>query len=145
MTDADSARTRARGLIELTRRLTDRLTREIKALEARRPQDLAAGLQETQDLVNLYRRECAAVKAAPALLAPAPLEDRRTLAAATQAFEGVLARYAGAVEAARIVSEGLVRTIAQELAVARTPASAYDVAGRAAQGDGRAVAFNGTA
>ncbi len=145
MSDAELARTRASGLIDLTRRLTDRLTREIAVLEARRPQDLAAGQQQTQELVNLYRRECAAVKANPALIAPAPLEDRRTLATVTQTFEAVLSRYAGAVEAARVVSEGLVRTIAQELAIARVPASAYDVAGRAAQGDGRAVALNRTA
>jgi len=54
----------------------------------------------------------------------------------------VLNAHARAVEAARQISEGLVRTIAAEVTAARTPASAYAADGRAALGDGRAVAFN---
>ena len=78
----------------------------------------------------------------PTLLAAAPTEDRRDLMEATEIFDGVLARHALAVEAARTISEGLVRTIAQEVTATRTPASAYASDGRAAQGDGRAVALN---
>lgn len=145
MSDADLATARVRQLLELTRRLTDRLAAETKAFERGRPQDVAARLAETQDMANLYRRDSGHVKANPALLAAAPPSERTALIDATRAFEAVLARHAGAVEAARKISEGLVLAIAHEVAAARTPAAAYAADGRAAQGDGRAVAFNGKA
>jgi len=144
-TGPELATARVRQLTRLTEDLTDRLINETRAFEARRPQDVAAGLAETQEMANVYRRESAQLKANPALLAPAPTADHLALIAATQAFEAVLARHARAVEAARIVSEGLVKAIAQEVAAARPPASAYGATGRAASGDSRAVTLNRTA
>lgn len=145
MSGADLARARVRQLIDLTRRLSDRLSAETQAFEERRPRDIADGLAATQELANLYRRDSSHVKADPSLLAEAPLADRKELIDATRTFEAIVARHARAVEAARIISEKLVRTIAHEITAARTPASAYAPDGRAAQGDGRAVAFNRTA
>ncbi|WP_374390780.1 flagellar basal-body protein FlbY [Brevundimonas sp.] len=142
MTDTELAGARVRQLIDLTRRLGDRLSTETLAFEEHRPRDIAAGLPETQEMANLYRRDSAHVKANPALISDAPLADRKALAEATVAFDAILNRHARAVDAARTISEGLVRTIAQEVAAARTPAAAYAADGRAAQGDGRAVAFN---
>lgn len=137
-----NARARVRQLTDLTTRLTARLSDESKAFEARRPQDAAASLADTQDLANLYRRESAQLKAHPASVAAAPAADREALIRATQAFEAVLSRHAHAVEAARVISEGLVRTIAAEVAGHRGSPSAYGASGRANAGDGRAVAFN---
>lgn len=142
MTDTELAGARVRQLIDLTRRLGDRLATETLAFEEHRPRDIAAGLPETQEMANLYRRDSAHVKANPALISDAPLADRKALAEATVAFDAILNRHSRAVDAARTISEGLVRTIAQEVAAARTPAAAYAADGRAAQGDGRAVAFN---
>ena len=147
MTDAATlnATARVRQLTDLTERLTQRLADESKAFEDRRPQDVAATLAETQELANAYRRESAQVKASPVLLAAAPTSARMTLIKATEAFEAVLSRHARAVEAARIISEGLVRTIAAEVASQRGSPSAYGASGHANTGDGRAVAFNRTA
>jgi hypothetical protein len=142
MNDADLATARVRQLLELTRRLTERLATETRAFEEGKPQKVAASLAETQEMANLYRRDSGHVKANPALLAGAVATERMALIDATRAFEAVLARHASAVEAARKISEGLVRAIAHEVAAARTPASAYAADGRAAMGDGRAVAFN---
>lgn len=142
---ADLARARVRQLIDLTQRLTDRLSAETRAFEDNRPHDVAASLPETQEMANLYRRDSAHVKANPALLSDAPLADRKALISVTEAFNAVLANHARAVEAARAISEGLVRAIAQEVTAARTPASAYAADGRASQSDGRAVALNRTA
>jgi hypothetical protein len=144
MTDTATinASARVRQLTDLTKRLTTRLSAESEAFDARRPQDVAASLSETQDLANLYRRESAQLKAQPASVAPAPAADREALVRATQAFEAVLTRHARAVEAARIISEGLVRTIAAEVAGQRGSPSAYGASGRANAGDSRAVAFN---
>jgi hypothetical protein len=137
-----NASARVRQLTDLTKRLTSRLSEESKAFEARRPHDAAATLSETQDLANVYRRESAQLKAHPASIAAAPAADRAALVRATEAFEAVLSRHAYAVEAARVISEGLVRTIAAEVAGQRGSPSAYGASGRANAGDGRAVAFN---
>ena len=121
-----NATARVRQLIDLTERLT-------------------ASLAGTQDLANAYRRESAQVKANPAVLGAAPVSERKALIKATQAFEAVLSRHSRAIEAARIISEGLVKTIAAEVAAQRGSPSAYGASGRANAGDGRAVAFNRTA
>ncbi|MDI1281025.1 flagellar basal-body protein FlbY [Brevundimonas sp.] len=136
---------RLRQLITLTERLTQRLIEESRAFEARRPQDVAVGMAETRDLANLYRRESAQVKANPAVFAGGGLRERKGLIRATEAFEAVLARHVHAVEAARVISEGLVKAIAEEVANVRGSPSAYGSSGRAAAGDGRAVALNRTA
>ena len=144
MTEAANvnARARVRQLTDLTARLTVRLTEESRAFEARRPHEAAATLAETQQLANLYRRESAQLKADPSALAAAPASDRILLVKATEAFEAVLSRHARAVEAARVISEGLVKTIAAEVAGQRGVPSAYGASGQAHAGDGRAVAFN---
>ena len=144
MTEAATlnATARVRQLVDLTRRLTTRLSEESRAFEARRPQDAAAAMAGTQELANAYRRESAQLKANPAAVAAASVADRTALIRATEAFEAVLSGHARAVEAARIVSEGLVKTIAAEVASQRGSPSAYGASGKANSGDGRAVAFN---
>lgn len=144
MTDAATlnATARVRQLIDLTNRLTARLSEESKVFESHRPQDAAAALAGTQDLANAYRRESAQLKANPASVAAAPAADRVALIRATEAFEAVLSRHSRAVEAARVVSEGLVQTIAAEVAGQRGSPSAYGASGKATAGDSRAVAFN---
>ena len=143
--DIELAAQRIRQLVDLTKALTARLAEETRAFEAQRPQDAAASLPKTQELTNLYRRDSAHVKANPALIASAPAADKAALLKATEAFETVLARHSRAVDAARRISEGLMQAIAQEVAAARTPASAYGAGGQARAGDGRAFALNRTA
>ena len=143
--DPVTATAHLRRLTELTDRLTARLEAETDAFAARRPQDVAASLTETQEMANLYRRESAQLKSNPGLLSAAPVSERMGLIKATEAFEAVLAIHARTVEAARTISEGLVRTIAQEVAGARAMGTGYGASGRAAAGDGRAVTLKRTA
>ena len=143
--DAELAGARVRQLTDLTERLSTRLSDETAAFEARRPQDVAAGLAETQEMANLYRRDTAHVKANPALLSAAPLADRTALIDATRLFEQIVSAHGRAVEAARIISEGLLRAIAEEAARARPSGAAYGAGGAASAGDGRAFALNRTA
>ncbi|RIJ68211.1 flagellar basal-body protein FlbY [Brevundimonas sp. LPMIX5] len=143
--DVETAALRVQHLTRLTRDLTDRLSLEMDALRAHRAQDLNEGMAQTQEMANLYRRESAQVKANPAAIAAAPEADRHALIEATEVFETVLAEHAVTVEAARQISEGLVRTIAAEVAGARAQGVGYGASGQAMQGDGRAVALNRTA
>lgn len=134
-----------RRLTLLTEKLTLRLERETAAFASHRPQDVSAGLVETLDLANQYRRESAQLKANRALLMAAPSSERMALIRATERFEAVLATHGRAVEAARVISEGLVRTIAHEVSAARALGTGYGASGHAAQGDGRAITYNRTA
>lgn len=134
-----------RRLIGLTDALSDRLETETRAFVERRPQDIVDGLTKTQDMANLYRRETAQLKATPALAASAPVADRQTLIRATQRFEAVLARHATAVQAARVVSEGVVQAIAAEVAASRASGAGYGASGRAAASDGTAITLNRSA
>lgn len=144
-TSPAEAAVHVRRLIGLTDALSDRLETETRAFAERRPQDIVNGLAKTQDMANLYRRETAQLKATPALAASAPIADRQTLIRATERFEAVLARHASAVQAARVISEGVVQAIAAEVAAARASGTGYGASGRAATTDGTAITLNRSA
>ncbi len=139
---AIDAEDRATQMIQLTERLTDRLAGETLAFEAHRPQDAASGVAETARLANLYRHEAARIKLQPEALRGAAPETRRRLIRATEAFEAVLARHGRAVTAAKQISEGLVRAIAEEVAKTRTAAAGYGPGARAAATSTAAIALN---
>lgn len=143
--DPTTAAAYLRNLTALTDRLTARLETETDAFAARRAADVAAGLAQTQELANQYRKETAYLKANKALLMAAPASERIALVKATETFEAVLAVHGRTIEAARTISEGLVRAIAQEVAGARAMGTGYGSAGQANNGDSRAVTLNRTA
>lgn len=121
----ENAIERVGQLIALTERLTEMVAADAQAFENRRPQDAAAQLPETARLANIYRHESARVRADPGLVNNAPPELRQRLIRATEAFDAVLARQVRAVGAAKVVTEGLVRAIAEEVAVQRQQGSVY--------------------
>lgn len=121
-TDADD---RVGQLIMLTERLTELVALEALAFEQRRPQDAAVHIEETSKLANLYRHESARVRADPSMVASAPLAQRTRLIRATEAFDSVLARQGRALEAAKTITEGLVRAIADEVAAQRNTGAGY--------------------
>ena len=123
--DAPDAATRMAQLITLTERLTTLIAEQVKAFEEHRPHDAALNAVETGRLANLYRHESLRVQTQPALLAGAPDELRKRLIAATRAFDAVLARHGRAVEAAKTITEGLVRAIAEEISRQRGAVSGY--------------------
>ncbi len=139
---AEMASLRVQKLLNLTQGLTDRLHNEMELIKAHRAAEMAQGMAETAELANQYRRESAQIKANPAIIAEASLEEKKALIAATEAFDEILARHSEAVEAARHISEGLVRSIASEVAGARAMGTGYGASGQASQGDSRAVALN---
>lgn len=140
---AEDATDRVDQLVQLTERLTDLVALEAKAFEARRPQDAAQHLEETGRLANIYRHESARVRADPALIAAAPSSARNRLIRATEAFDAVLARQSRAVAAAKLVTEGLVRAIAEEIAGQRQQGASYGAGGLpTANGAATAITLN---
>lgn len=121
----DDARARVEQLILLTDRLTGLVAEQAKCFEARRPQDALRFGEEVGRLANLYRHESARVRANPGLVAAAPRDLRLALVRSTEAFDAVLARQARAVGAAKTVTEGLVRAIAEEVASQRQKGVSY--------------------
>ena len=124
---------RVEQLIILTERLTDLIARQSAAFEARRPHEAAQYVDEVAKLANLYRHESTRVRANLALVSGAAPAARARLVRATEAFDAVLARQGRAVTAAKTVTEGLVRAIAQEVAAQRPQAVGY---GPGSQGAG---------
>jgi hypothetical protein len=133
---------RVEQLILLTERLSERLSVELAAFEARRPQDVAARVLETGRLAELYRRESARVRADPSLITGASLERRKRLAELTRTFEALVDRHVAAVAAAKTITEGLVRTIADVVAERRKPAAGYGPRAAVKMSDARAIALN---
>lgn len=126
---ASDATDRVEQLVILTERLTELIAEQCLAFEQRRPQDAAVMLDEISRLANLYRHESARVRADTSLISGAPIAARTRLVRATEAFDSVLARQGRAIEAARTVTEGLVRCIADEVASQRSQASVYGSGG----------------
>jgi hypothetical protein len=139
--DADD---RVEQLIILTERLTDLIARQANAFEARRPHEAAQYVDEVAKLANLYRHESTRVRANVALVSGAALAVRQRLIRATEAFDAVLARQGRAVTAAKTVTEGLVRAIAQEVAEQRPQAAGYGPGahGAAYRASGTAITLN---
>ncbi|WP_165189371.1 flagellar basal body protein [Caulobacter soli] len=140
-TDCDD---RVEQLIILTERLTDLIARQSAAFEARRPHEAAQYVDEVAKLANLYRHESTRVRGNVALVSGASLQRRQRLVRATEAFDSVLARQGRAVTAAKTVTEGLVRAIAQEVAEQRPNASGYGPGsqGAAYRQNGTAITLN---
>jgi hypothetical protein len=136
---AHDAADRVDQLIILTERLTDVVAQQCQAFENHRPQDAAAQMAEAGRLANLYRHESMRVRADPRLVMAAPAELRQRLIRATEAFDAVLARHGRAVIAAKFVTEGLVRVIAEEVASQRGQLSGYGPGARAPASSAKAA------
>lgn len=140
---ADDAADRVDQLTTLTERLTGLMAQDLADLEARRPVDGAVRLARAEELgrlANMYRHESARVRRDPSLIAGARAPERTRLKTATVVFDATLTRHAQAIEAARTVSEGLVRAIAEEVAASRPVASGYGP--RARRPENVPLAFN---
>lgn len=139
---AADATDRVEQLTLLTERLTELIAAQALAFETHRPQDAATSLEETSRLANLYRHESSRVRADPTLVEGAPPNARAGLVRATEAFDAVLARQGRAIEAARMITEGLVRCIAEEVASQRGQTATYDAGGASGPAAATAITLN---
>lgn len=134
---ADDAADRADQILLLTDRLAAIVEGETAALAAGRPAtpDAPESL-ELQRLANAYRLEMARIKDDPALISGAPRPARERLQAATAALQVRLDGYAVALAAAREVTEGLVRAMAEEIQTVRRGPPGYGAQGGYAESGG---------
>ena len=128
MTSQDP-RERADQLLAMTQRLVLLIREEIEAVKARRLESGTAGWDEKERLVHAWRLEVSRVKAEPALLAGIPDDLKAGLREAAKALEAGLEEHARELSAMRTVTEGLVRSIAAEIASARSAPAAYGRSG----------------
>jgi hypothetical protein len=125
MPAADNTVAGLEAMIDLTEKLTRLLAEQARAFERHRPQDATADLAEVSRLATSYRAGSAHVRANPKVYQAAPLEVRRRLLRATEAFDAVVQRQGRALAASKTVTEGIVKAIAEEIATKRSVGQAY--------------------
>jgi hypothetical protein len=138
----EAAQARVEGLIRLTERLTALAAEQALAFETHRPHEAAARLDELLRLANQYRQESAQVKQDPGLVSGAPAALRQRLIRATEAFDAVMARQGRALHAAKTVTEGIVRAVAEEVAAQRAAGTGYGPSARTTAGPATAITLN---
>jgi hypothetical protein len=128
MTGQDSTE-RADQLLAMTQRLASLVTAEIETVKARKLDGGSADWEEKERLVHAWRIEVSRVKAEPALLAGIGEDRKLALREAAKALEDGLEAHARALGAMKSVTEGLVRSIAAEIASSRSGPAAYGRSG----------------
>jgi hypothetical protein len=126
---ADDAKDRAEQLIMLTERLTALILAETAHIEAREPPLAGPLADEKNRLANAYRLELARIKQDRDLLAGAPASALARLRDLTAKLHEALADHEIALGAVKIVAEGLVQAMAEEVARVRGGAQTYGAKG----------------
>jgi hypothetical protein len=125
---ADDAKDRAEQLLLITERLTALAAAETTRIDAREALDPVES-EEKQRLANAYRLELARIKHEPGLIESAPPVLLAQLRQSTVALHETLARHEIALGAVKLVSEGLVQAMAEEVVRQRGNDAAYGASG----------------
>jgi hypothetical protein len=113
---ADDANDRVEQLIILSQRLTALIAEETGLIEQRAPLPQDGRDDERNRLVNAYRLEMARIKQDPSLIETADPARIARLKAATAIMQDKVARFERALQAVRVISEGLLRAMAEAAA-----------------------------
>ncbi|MFT3722323.1 MAG: flagellar basal-body protein FlbY [Hyphomonadaceae bacterium] len=131
------ANDRADQLQAMTERLVTLIRDEIAAVKNRTLSNNSAGWDEKERLVHSWRLEVSRVKADPTLLAGVGEDRKARLREAAKALEEGLEEHARTLNAVKTVTEGLVRSIAAEIASVRSAPAAYGRSGTVKGGERR--------
>lgn len=126
---ADDATDRAEQLLLITERLTALIRAEAQRIEARQPPLEGADAEEKARLANAYRLELARLKQDHTLLRGAPPLLLERLRAQTAELHEQLAAHEIALNAVKLVAEGLVHAMAEEVARQRAGEGKYGATG----------------
>lgn len=142
---ADDAADRADQLIVLTERLAALVEDETRRIEAREPSAPAELVEEKERLANAYRLELARIKQDRALIDAAPRSLLDTLKRNTLRLQAALEAHEIALGAVKVVAEGLVQAMAEEIHRQRQGARPYGANGAPSAGGPSPVALDRTA
>jgi hypothetical protein len=124
---ANDARARIQAALDLTQRLTTLIREETRLVEARQP--LASEPEERSRLVNAYRLELARIKQDQHLVREAPSQMIAALKQQTETLQREIASHETALKAVKLVTEGLVHAMAEEVGRQRGAGSGYSARG----------------
>ena len=130
---ADNPTDRAEQLLALTERLTALVVDETSRIRARQPLLEGAPADEKQRLANAYRLELARVKDDRSLIEGAPAALLDQLRERTARLQEELDSHEAALSAIKVVTEGLVQAMAEEIARQRNGEAPYGAQGATAQ------------
>lgn len=134
---ADTPAERVDQLILITSRLAALIAAETALIQQRAPLDEAqAG--EKQRLANAYRLELARIKQAPDLVGDAPAALLARLKDETAKLHTALGRHEVALGAVKLVAEGLVQAMAEDVARQHRGQQNYGASGALAPAAGPA-------
>jgi hypothetical protein len=122
---ADDAKDRAEQLVLVTERLTVLVAEDTRRIEARLPPLDGAEGDEKARLANTYRLELARIKHDRSLVEGAPPQILERLRHTTVVLHETLAAHELALGAIKLVSEGLVHAMAEEVSRQRSGEANY--------------------
>lgn len=120
---------RAGEMLAMTQRLVTLVREEIEAARAHRLSADTAGWDEKERLVHAWRVEVSRIKSEPGLIAGIGPELKEQLRLAARDLEQGLEEHAQTLAAMKTVTEGLVRSIAAEIASTRSAPAGYGRSG----------------
>ena len=126
---ADDAKDRVEQLLLVSERLTALIDAETQRIEARLPPLDGEAADEKARLANAYRLELARVKQDRSLIEGAPPALLAQLRQSTVAMHETLAAHETALSAVKLVAEGLVHAMAEEVVRQRGGGVNYGASG----------------
>ena len=126
---ADDAKDRVEQLLLISERLTALIDAETQRIEARQPPLDGEDAEEKTRLANAYRLELARVKQDRSLIEGAPPALLAQLRQRTVAMHEMLAAHETALNAVKVVAEGLVQAMAEEVVRQRGGDANYGATG----------------
>ncbi len=142
---ANDLQDRIEQLISLTQRLTVLMQAEIEALKARKLDASSTDWAEKERLAHTYRMEMMSLSKQGDQLVAAPADLRKSLFETTRRFQEVLKEHDIALTAMREVSEGLVESIAREVAHETNGPRGYGAGGKQGASRASGIAVNAKA
>ncbi|MAT34800.1 MAG: flagellar basal-body protein FlbY [Ponticaulis sp.] len=121
-------------LIAVTRRLNELMSLETAALKARELDASSKDWEEKERLAHTYRLEMTNLAKNPDELVKASASLRKEMFETVRRFQEVLAEHSKALTAMREVTEGLVESIAREVAGETMGPRGYGAMGQVAGG-----------
>jgi hypothetical protein len=122
---AEDARHRAEQLLAITKRLTDLIGEETRRIDARESPSAGPEAEEKTRLSNAYRLELSRIGQDKSLIEGAPPHLLTELRTDTAALHEALAAHETALHAVKLITEGLVQAMAEEVARSRSGGALY--------------------